>query len=158
MDEQCNFHGSVVSVKSAVSYSKLSPAACECCNNYWHQTDTEQYSKGCSLIFPWMNFYFYFLVFDCTFYKMKLTEKLSHNIVHKCWSLHTFWLLYNQINCFKFNWYTQKTEKLCFLFQFNLSTKAKKKKLSIGFGNNNKLTHLNWIWQNTQKALYKTQA
>ena len=50
-----NFHGSVVSVKSAVSYSKLSPAACECCNNYWHKTDTEQYSKGYSLIFPWMN-------------------------------------------------------------------------------------------------------
>ena len=62
-----NFHGSVVSVKSAVSDSKLSPAACECCNNYWHQTDSEQYSKGCSLIFPWMNFYFYLLVFDCTF-------------------------------------------------------------------------------------------
>ena len=77
----CNFHGSVVSVKSAVSDSKLSPAACECCNNYWHQTDTEQYSKGCSLIFPWMNFYFYLLVFYCTFYKMKLTDKIEpqHN-------------------------------------------------------------------------------
>ena len=76
-----NFHGSVVSVKSAVSYSKLSPAACECCNNYWHQTDSEQYSKGCSLIFPWMNFYFYLLVFYCTFYKMKLTDKIEpqHN-------------------------------------------------------------------------------
>ena len=101
-----NFHGSVVSVKSAVSYSKLSPAACECCNNYWHQTDTEQYSKGCSLIFPWMNFYFYLLVFDCTFYKMKLRDKIEqHNIIiHNYWSLHTFRLLYNQINCFKFNW------------------------------------------------------
>ena len=78
----CNtFHGSVVSVKSAVSYSKLSPAACECCNIYWHQTDTEQYSKRCSLIFRWMNFYFYLLVFDCTFYKMKLTDKIEpqHN-------------------------------------------------------------------------------
>ena len=77
----CNFHGSVVSVKSSVSYSKLSLAACECCNNYWHQTDTEQDSKGCSLIFPWMNFYFYLLVFYCTFYKMKLTDKIEprHN-------------------------------------------------------------------------------
>ena len=98
-----NFHGSVVSVKSAVSYRKLSPAACECCNIYWHQTDTEQYSKGCSLIFPWMNFYFYLLVFD--FPKWNLQIKLSHNIIiHKNWSLHTLWLLYNQINCFKFNW------------------------------------------------------
>ena len=77
----CNFHGSVVSVKSSVSYSKLSLAACECCNNYWHQTDTGQDSKGCSLIFPWMNFYFYLLVFYCTFYKMKLTDKIEqqHN-------------------------------------------------------------------------------
>ena len=37
--------------------------------------------KGCSLIFPWMNLYFYLLVFDCTFYKMKLKDKIEpqHN-------------------------------------------------------------------------------